>query len=342
MFATNSERGPGVSARWLGYIRAISALLIVLASSATAYPQSPANSIQASIAPPGGAVQQPQTPVKIIEMNDEMPMYQPDSIVIVAGQTVEWHNNGQVSHSVVDDATRAAKPEDALIPRGVPTFSSGNVMPGGTYKHTFTVPGRYRYFCMSHELDDMVGQVLVLPSTPGNTAAAIAEAKAEAAPPPKPAMPPNPVEASVAPPGATVEGQSPPVKIIEMNDDKPMYEPSNIVIVAGQTVEWHNNGEVSHSIVDDATRAAKPEDALIPRGERTFNSGGIMPGGTYKHTFTVPGRYRYFCMSHELDDMVGEITVLPPSGSAEPLLSQAKSQPWKRLERDSDGPIPDP
>lgn len=178
MLATNSERGPGVLARWPGFVHVISALLILLTLSATAYPQTPADSIQASIAPPGPAVQPPSAPVKIIQMNDEMPMYQPNNIVIVAGQTVEWHNNGQVSHSIVDDAARAAKPEDALIPRNVPTFNSGNIMPGGTYRHTFTVPGRYRYFCMSHELDDMIGEILVLPP-PAGAEPLISQAKSQ-------------------------------------------------------------------------------------------------------------------------------------------------------------------
>lgn len=133
-----------------------------------------------------------------------------------------------------------------------------------------------------------------------------------------------------------------PVRIVQMNDDMPMYQPNNIVIIAGQTVEWHNNGQVSHSVVDDASRASKPDDALVPSGVHSFSSGNVMPGGTYRHTFTVPGRYRYFCMSHEVDDMVGEITVRPAPAGAEPLISQAKSQPWKTLERSSDAPVPDP
>ena len=150
------------------------------------------------------------------------------------------------------------------------------------------------------------------------------------------------VQASVASPGAMSAPGPAPVKIIQMNDDMPMYQPNTIVITAGQTVEWHNNGQVSHSVVDDAKRAAKPEDALLPTGVDKFNSGNVMPGGAYRHTFTVPGRYRYFCMSHEVDDMVGEITVRPPPPGEEPLISQANSQPWKSLERSSDPPIPDP
>ncbi|HUN59114.1 MAG TPA: plastocyanin/azurin family copper-binding protein [Candidatus Binataceae bacterium] len=345
--AINSARGPGVSTRWAAHlICAIPALLILLPLAKTASAQATAEGRQASIASPGSMSSPDAEPAKIVQMNDEDPEYQPSSIVITAGQTVEWHNNGQVSHSVVDDAKRAANPGDALIPAGVPTFNSGNVMPGASFKHTFTVPGRYRYFCMSHELDGMVGQVIVLPAGPGGSL--IAEAKPQ---PPRTPEPDSATQAQIAaisvqtllkPPNAITQPASGSVKVIQMNDDMPMYQPDSIVITAGQTVEWHNNGQVSHSVVDDAKRAARPDDSLIPSGVDSFSSGGIMPGGTYRHTFTVPGRYRYFCASHELDNMVGEITVRPASPDAEPLISQAKSQPWKNLERSSDPPVSDP
>jgi plastocyanin len=102
-------------------------------------------------------------PTKIVKMSDDMPMYQPDSIIIRAGETVEWVNTGDVSHSVVDDPTKANKPDDVTLPADVPTFSSGNVLPGGKYRHTFLTPGTYRYFCMSHEVDGMIGEVIVQP-----------------------------------------------------------------------------------------------------------------------------------------------------------------------------------
>jgi plastocyanin len=344
--AINSARGPGVSTRWAARLICAIPALLLLPLATAAYPQATTDGRQASIAPPA-SIASPGSAVRIVQMNDDMPMYQPDSIVITAGQTVEWHNNGQVSHSVVDDAKRAAKPDDALIPRDVSTFSSGNIMPGHVYKHTFKVPGRYRYFCMSHELDGMVGEVIVRPASPGGEPP-IVQANSQA---PKnltsgenrpPQISPASLENLLKPPTAIADSNTGPVKIIQMNDDAPMYQPNSIVITAGQTVEWHNNGQVSHSVMDDAKRAAKPDDALIPGGVPTFSSGSIMPGGTYKHTFTVPGRYRYFCASHELDDMVGEITVLAAPPGAEPLISQAKSQPWKNLERSNDPPVPDP
>jgi plastocyanin len=338
----NSARGPGVSTRWVTRLFcAIPALLFLLLLPARAYPQTAADGVQASIAAPGSSTLSESEPVKIVQMNDEDPEYDPRSIVITAGQTVEWHNNGQVSHSVVDDAKRAAKPDDALIPNGVETFNSSNVMPGGTFRHTFKVPGRYRYFCMSHELDGMVGEVIVQPALPGEE---IAQAKSDQSKGREDRRTISPqelakaVQSLIAPP-PDAESSGGPIKLIQMNDDAPTYKPSSVVITAGQTVEWHNNGEVSHSVTDDAARAPKPDDSLIPRGVGSFNSGSIMPGGTYKHTFTTPGHYRYFSMSHELDDMVGEVTVLPAPPGAESLISQAKSQP---LKSNNDPPAQDP
>jgi plastocyanin len=150
------------------------------------------------------------------------------------------------------------------------------------------------------------------------------------------------VQASIEPTAPGVESPAAPVRIVQMNDDQPMYQPSSIVITAGQTVEWHNNGQVIHSVVDDARRALRPDDALLPAGVDTFNSGGVMPGGTYRHRFMVPGRYRYFCMSHEIDDMVGEVIVRPAPSGTEPLISQAKSQPIKNPGSAADPPVPDP
>jgi plastocyanin len=232
-------------------------------------------------------------PIWIVKMNDDEPMYQPNRIQIVTGQTVEWQNNGQVSHSVTDDPQRATQPMDALSPSTAQLFNSGNVMPGARFRHTFTKPGRYRYFCLTHEMDRMVGEVIVESPTTERQAAES-----------KPAPSPN----RIGPP---------PIRIIKMNDDDPMYQPRNLQIAAGQTVEWQNEGQLSHSITDDQTRASNPLDALRPSGVEPFNSGNVMPGGSFRHTFTKPGRYRYFCQKHESARMIGEIDVRPAEPSEE-------------------------
>jgi plastocyanin len=136
--------------------------------------------------------------------------------------------------------------------------------------------------------------------------------------------------AEAAPPPAEIGG---PTAIIKMSDDSPMYQPSSIIIRAGQTVEWRNSGMVSHSVVDDPTKADKPDDVALPSGAKTFESGNVMPGGKFSHTFDKPGTYRYFCRSHEIDAMIGEIIVQPPTPEeASRTASQLHAQPWRSIE----------
>jgi plastocyanin len=55
--------------------------------------------------------------------------------------------------------------------------------------------------------------------------------------------------------------------------------------------------------------AANPKDALLPKGAKPFNSGFLKAGQVYRHRFTVPGTYRYFCLLHEAAGMVGTVVV---------------------------------
>lgn len=116
-----------------------------------------------------------------------------------------------------------------------------------------------------------------------------------------------------------------------MSDDAPMYQPNSIVIRAGQTVEWLNAGMVSHSVVDDPARAGKADDVALPNGAKTFASGNVMPGAKFRHTFTTPGTYRYFCSSHEMDEMIGEVVVQPPTPEEAAHSAALRAQPWQHL-----------
>ena len=49
----------------------------------------------------------------------------------------------------------------------------------------------------------------------------------------------------------------------------------------------------------------------LPAGAEPFDSGTVKAKGAYRHTFTVAGRFRYFCIPHERMGMVGEVEVLP-------------------------------
>ena len=51
--------------------------------------------------------------------------------------------------------------DNAVLPAGVEPFDSGAVEEEGTFSHTFTVKGTYKYVCVYHEAMGMVGTVIV-------------------------------------------------------------------------------------------------------------------------------------------------------------------------------------
>ena len=96
----------------------------------------------------------------VVTMTDQLG-FTPETIRIRAGQTVRWENTSRLVHTVTADPEQAFEPEHVVLPRGAETFDSGDMAPGDTFEHTFTVAGRYTYFCLPHALAGMVGHVIV-------------------------------------------------------------------------------------------------------------------------------------------------------------------------------------
>lgn len=97
---------------------------------------------------------------------------------------------------------------------------------------------------------------------------------------------------------------------VEMTDTL-QFEPKVVTIKAGQIVEWNNTSFVVHTVTADPSLAAYPNSALLPVGAKPFDSDRLMPDSVFQHTFTVPGKYRYFCKPHESTGMAGEVIVEP-------------------------------
>ena len=113
---------------------------------------------------PSGPVAGPETPGSPIGAEvhlSDLERYVPDTVRIRAGQAVLWINGSNLVHTVTDDPAVAVRPADAALPTGAPAFDSGALKPGMVFEHVFRVPGVYRYFCVPHEQDGMVGTVIV-------------------------------------------------------------------------------------------------------------------------------------------------------------------------------------
>jgi plastocyanin len=89
------------------------------------------------------------------------------------------------------------------------------------------------------------------------------------------------------------------------------FEPGQVTIPVGGTIEWRNTSIETHTVTDDPAAARDPTHAERPAGAQAFDSGPLKPGQSFSHTFTVPGRYSYFCRPHETHGMVGAIVVTP-------------------------------
>ena len=85
---------------------------------------------------------QPQPMAKTVEIVDFS--FQPGTVTVPVGTTVNWVNHGSVEHTVTSSDG---------------TFGSGNIASGSEFKHTFSMPETYSYHCSIHP--SMVGEVVV-------------------------------------------------------------------------------------------------------------------------------------------------------------------------------------
>ena len=93
--------------------------------------------------------------------NAPMGSFDPPSVKINVGDTVEWTNPETITHTVTFDPAQAITAADVVLPAGAMPFDSGDLEQDGTFKHTFTVKGTYKYVCKYHEDMGMVGTVIV-------------------------------------------------------------------------------------------------------------------------------------------------------------------------------------
>jgi plastocyanin len=127
------------------------------------------------------------------------------------------------------------------------------------------------------------------------------------------------------PPMAVPPERVEPGAVVEMRHDH-RFLPEVVTIEAGDEVLWRNASILEHTVTLDPGEAGGEEIARLPEGARTFNSGPIEPGNTFRHVFEVPGRYRYFCIPHHDKGMIGEIVVEAEAGTADPATAPAEGR----------------
>ena len=123
------------------------------------------------------------------------------------------------------------------------------------------------------------------------------------------------VAATVTLAGCGLDGpayQTPPAAIDAVVDMTTglNFAPGRVTIIAGQTIEWRNRSMMGHTVTADPRLANNADNVLLPSGAQPFHSGDIDPGQVYRRTFTVPGLYRYVCLPHEGQGMIGTVEVL--------------------------------
>jgi plastocyanin len=82
------------------------------------------------------------------------------------------------------------------------------------------------------------------------------------------------------------------------------FDPSDVEIMAGDTVEWRNTSPFTHTVTFEVAGGATGSAAAI-------DSGPIAPGAVFRHSFPEAGTYSYVCKPHEGHDMRGTVTVKP-------------------------------
>jgi plastocyanin len=89
-------------------------------------------------------------------------------------------------------------------------------------------------------------------------------------------------------------GSGPTVSIAEVGSTY-VFEPSEIVVKAGDTVTFTNNGDIKHTVTASADQTVD------------FKSPTMLPGGVFTTAFPDPGTYSYFCSIHGKEKMRGQV-----------------------------------
>ena len=94
--------------------------------------------------------------------------FEPETVTIKAGDTLEWTNESSESHTVTAYDDGVPSDGDYFASGGFDDESAarddlagGLMTQGDTFEVTFADPGTYEYFCIPHESSGMKGTIVV-------------------------------------------------------------------------------------------------------------------------------------------------------------------------------------
>jgi len=87
------------------------------------------------------------------------------------------------------------------------------------------------------------------------------------------------------------------------------FDPSNVSVNAGDTVQWVNAGRAPQTVTGDPAKVQNKADALLPSGAQPWDSGTLNTDQTFAHRFDTPGEYTYTSLPAEGQGLVGRISV---------------------------------
>lgn len=116
--------------------------------------------------------------------------------------------------------------------------------------------------------------------------------------------------------GTDGDGGSEQTDTVDMTDDL-AFVPQQVEVSTGTEVTWENVGSIGHSVTaygdeipDEAAYFASGGFESEEAARDAYPDEGNVPGGeSYSHTFETAGTYEYFCIPHEMNGMVGTISV---------------------------------
>jgi len=95
-------------------------------------------------------------------------------------------------------------------------------------------------------------------------------------------------------PSPTAPPGTPQAGVTQLTITGDAFQPASIQVAQGTTVTWINHDTDNHTVTFVGTM---------------MDGGMLTPGDTYRHTFSQPGTYEYYCMFHYQAGMIGWVTV---------------------------------